>query len=73
MKEKIDKFDVVCVCVGKDCKKWGAKDIYLHFKKMKHLKGSNRRIKLVKTKCLDYCKKAPVFIEQGVIHFKGKF
>jgi NADH-quinone oxidoreductase subunit F len=69
--KKTDKFDVVCICTGKDCKKREAKALFQHFKALKRLEGSKRRIKLVKTKCLDYCEKAPVYIQEGAICFFG--
>lgn len=70
-KEKTNKFDIVCICTGKDCKKRGAKQLLNHFKAMKRLPGGNKRIKVVKTKCLDYCEKAPVYIQEGEILFFG--
>jgi NADH:ubiquinone oxidoreductase subunit E len=63
------KFDFVCVCTGKDCCKHGAKKILKGYKDIKHLPGSSKRLKVVKMKCLDYCKKAPVVILQNRIVF----
>lgn len=71
-KETTDKFDIVCICTGKDCKKRGAKELLRYFKSLKKLPESSKRLKVVKTKCLDYCEKAPVSIQDGVICFYGK-
>jgi NADH-quinone oxidoreductase subunit F len=63
------KFDFVFVCHGKDCKKAGSEELYKHYKKLKSLPGSNNRLKVIKTKCIDYCKKAPVLVSDNIIHF----
>lgn len=63
------KFDFVFVCLGKDCKKAGVEELYKHYKKLKSLPGSKIRMKVIKTKCIDYCKKAPVLVANNAIHF----
>jgi len=53
---------LIFVCNGSDCKKSGAKSIGKELKaacKSDSLKGS---CKLIKTKCMDMCKSAPVVI-----------
>ncbi|MFC2186232.1 (2Fe-2S) ferredoxin domain-containing protein [Peijinzhouia sedimentorum] len=57
------------MCLGKDCKKAGSNDLYKHYSKLKSLPGSKNRIKVIKTKCIDYCKKAPVLVANNEIHF----
>lgn len=54
--------ELLFVCTGSDCKKSGAKLIFKDLKsecKQGDLKGG---VKLIKTKCLDMCKSAPVVI-----------
>lgn len=54
--------ELIFICIGPDCKKSGGKSIFKGLKeksKQGPLKGS---LKLVKTKCLDMCKSAPVII-----------
>ncbi len=63
------KFDFVFVCLGKDCEKAGSEELYKHYKKLKSLPGSKNRLKVIKTKCIDYCKKAPVLVANNEIHF----
>jgi len=63
------KFDFVFICLGKDCKKAGGDDLCKHYSKLKSLQGSKNRLKVIKTKCIDYCKKAPVLVADNIIHF----
>jgi NADH:ubiquinone oxidoreductase subunit E len=54
--------ELIFICTGSDCKKSGGKKIYKELKaECEHgpLKGN---LKLIKTKCLDMCKSAPVVI-----------
>lgn len=54
--------ELIFICTGSDCKKSGGKSILKGLKaecKQGQLKG---RVKLIKTKCLDMCKSAPVVI-----------
>lgn len=53
---------LIFVCNGSDCKKSGAKSIGKELKaacKSDSLKG---KCKLIKTKCMDMCKSAPMVI-----------
>ncbi len=52
MKEK--KF--VFVCAGKDCKKSGCEVI---IKQLKEYHKADKSVKVVKTKCMDWCNKGP--------------
>lgn len=56
------KKEFVFVCTGKDCKKRGAKKLCQQVKKHKGLR-------LIKTKCMDACKKAPNMIHNGAMQF----
>lgn len=54
--------ELIFICTGSECKKSGGKSILKGLKaecKQGPLKGS---LKLIKTKCLDMCKSAPVVI-----------
>lgn len=54
--------ELIFICTGSDCKNSGGKSILKGLKaecKQGSLKGS---LKLIKTKCLDMCKSAPVVI-----------
>jgi NADH:ubiquinone oxidoreductase subunit E len=54
--------ELIFICTGSDCKKSGGKTIFKELKaECEHgpLKGS---LKLIKTKCLDLCKSAPMVI-----------
>ena len=57
------KKDFVFICTGKDCKKLGAKEL------VKSLK-TDKSHRLIKTKCMDACKKAPCVIFHEAQHFK---
>jgi NADH:ubiquinone oxidoreductase subunit E len=53
---------LIFICNGSDCKKCGAKEIGKDLReesKSDHLKGT---CKIIKTKCMDMCKSAPVAI-----------
>lgn len=54
--------ELIFICTGSDCKKSGGKSILKGLKaecSQGPLKGN---LKLIKTKCLDMCKSAPVVI-----------
>lgn len=56
------KRELIFICTGSDCKKAGAKSIKKQLKedlKSGPLKG---HCKLIQTKCMDFCKSAPVVI-----------
>lgn len=46
--------EYVFVCTGKDCKRNGAKDL------IKEIKTEYPKMRVIKTKCSDHCKKGPV-------------
>lgn len=50
------------VCTGKDCKKKGARELCKAVKE-------NKSFRLVKTKCLDSCKKAPCLILHEALYY----
>jgi NADH-quinone oxidoreductase subunit F len=52
------------VCTGKDCKKNGCEELKSELKKS--LKAvPNKKVRLIKTKCMDYCKLGPNLVVDG--------
>lgn len=70
--ESPDKKNYIFICTGSDCKKNGSKKLISavsdHLKAQK-LKSS---VKIIKTKCLDHCKKGPNAIIDNCLHHKVK-
>jgi NADH:ubiquinone oxidoreductase subunit E len=64
------KRDLVFVCTGSDCKKQGAKNLYKELKNASNQVPFKGRCKLIKTKCMDLCKSAPLVIVKD--HFCKK-
>lgn len=58
----------VFICSGKDCKKNGCKSLQKVLKQTLKTQKLQKEIKLVKTKCLGYCKKGPNVIFQDQIY-----
>tara|TARA_R110002012_G_scaffold208942_1_gene379143 strand:+ start:159904 stop:160158 length:255 start_codon:yes stop_codon:yes gene_type:complete len=56
--------DHIFICTGKDCKKNGCEELKSELKK--NIKfGKKKSIRLVKTKCMDYCKMGPNIVVNG--------
>lgn len=53
---------LVFVCGGSDCKKSGSKNLTKEIKKSIKSDDLKGKCKLIKTKCMDFCKSAPVVI-----------
>ncbi len=54
----------IFICTGKDCKKNGCEELKANLKKS--LKShSIKNLKLIKTKCMDYCKLGPNIVVNG--------
>jgi NADH-quinone oxidoreductase subunit F len=52
------------ICTGKDCQKKGCEILKSEFKK--HIKINKiKEIRLIKTKCMDYCKLGPNLVING--------
>jgi NADH:ubiquinone oxidoreductase subunit E len=70
MQRKYD--DIICVCMGKKCKKNNAKKIVENLRK--HIKkvDSDKTVLLVKTKCLNQCESGPIVIKDSrlIKHFR---
>lgn len=54
----------IFVCTGKSCKKNGSKLLLKQLKEQKKEKG----LKVVKTKCMDHCKKGPNVIVNNMLY-----
>ena len=60
----------VFVCNGKDCKKKGSKELVKVFKQEIEARKISKSTRVIKTKCTDHCKKAPIVIMGEELHFK---
>jgi NADH:ubiquinone oxidoreductase subunit E len=58
----------IFICTGKDCKKNGCEDLKSELKKI--IKTDKiKDVRLVKTKCMDYCKLGPnVVVNEKLLH-----
>jgi NADH:ubiquinone oxidoreductase subunit E len=54
--------ELIFVCAGSDCKKSGAKNICKELKNATSQIPFKGRFKLIRTKCMDMCKSAPLVI-----------
>lgn len=54
--------ELIFFCTGSDCKKSGGKSILKELKAECDRGPLKGKLKLIKTKCLDMCKSAPVVI-----------
>jgi NADP-reducing hydrogenase subunit HndC len=63
--------NVICVCLGKNCKGNGGDEIYRTFRKSLKKGPQGKRTLLIKTKCFDLCKKGPIVVKdkQLFTHF----
>lgn len=61
---------LIFVCTGSDCKKSGAKSLLKDLKELTLDKGLKGKCQLIKTKCMDRCKSAPMVILED--HFIKK-
>jgi len=59
------------ICTGKDCKKNGCEELKTELKKSLKSKGI-KNIKLIKTKCMDYCKLGPNIAINGELYHHCK-
>jgi len=64
LKLAIYKNHHIFICTGKDCKKNGCEELKSELKK--YLKAKKpQEVKLIKTKCMDYCKLGPNLVVNG--------
>ncbi len=63
------KRQLILICTGKDCKKSGGKELYRELKKSTAKEPFKGQFKLIKTKCMDMCKSAPLAVAKD-FYFK---
>jgi len=61
----------IFVCTGSDCKKNGCKDLIKEAKDLIKLEDHKGQYKLVKTKCMDFCKTGPIMVINNEVIKKG--
>jgi NADH:ubiquinone oxidoreductase subunit E len=64
------KRELIFVCTGSDCKKAGAKNLCKELKDATNQAPFKGQCKLIKTKCMDMCKSAPLAIVRD--HYSKK-
>ncbi|MCS4434505.1 (2Fe-2S) ferredoxin domain-containing protein [Aquiflexum gelatinilyticum] len=52
----------IFVCNGSDCKKCGCKKLQHELKDLVKSEDHKGKYKIIKTKCMDFCKSAPVLV-----------
>ncbi|WP_186757727.1 (2Fe-2S) ferredoxin domain-containing protein [Echinicola salinicaeni] len=52
----------IFVCTGSDCKKNGCKSLLKDVKDLTKLDDHKGKYKIVKTKCMDFCKSGPITV-----------
>lgn len=58
----------IFICNGSDCKKEGCKKLQGEITELVNSNDYRGKFKIIKTKCMDFCKSAPVVIvENGVL------
>jgi NADH:ubiquinone oxidoreductase subunit E len=67
MKEEKKYGKILCVCLGKKCKKKGAEEIYKKFRKSLKDNKNDLKVRIVKTKCLDHCDSGPIVIKDHIL------
>jgi NADH-quinone oxidoreductase subunit F len=58
----------IFICGSKSCRKRGSNKLIAELKDFIKSKGLKREIKLVKTKCMDYCKSGPNLINNDQLY-----
>ncbi|WP_194774225.1 (2Fe-2S) ferredoxin domain-containing protein [Pararhodonellum marinum] len=62
----------IFVCTGSDCKKSGCKELTKELKRLINNEENKGQYKIVKTKCMDFCKTGPVVVMDQKILKKAK-
>jgi NADH:ubiquinone oxidoreductase subunit E len=70
--ENPDKKKYIFICTGSDCKKNGSKKLIKELSDYIKAEKSKSSVRIVKTKCLDHCKKGPNVIINNSLHHKVK-
>jgi len=63
----------IFICGGSDCKKSGSKILTKEIRKELNSKELKGKCKVIKTKCMDYCKSAPIVIVGQFVCKKATF
>ncbi|QDH80301.1 (2Fe-2S) ferredoxin domain-containing protein [Echinicola soli] len=66
---KFRKF--IFVCAGSDCKKNGCKGLLKDIQELTKLDTHKGKYKIVKTKCMDFCKTGPMVVINNEVIKKG--
>lgn len=61
----------IFVCNGSDCKKEGCKKLQSDIKDLVRSENYKGKFKLIKTKCMDFCKSAPVVVINNEVLKRG--
>lgn len=62
----------IFVCTGSDCKSEGSKKLDSALKDLIKSEDYKGQYKVIKTKCMDFCKSAPVVVINNEVHKKAK-
>lgn len=62
----------IFICTGKDCQKNGSKQLSKSFIQEVKAAGLKSAVSVIKTKCMDHCKKGPNVIVNNSLHHKVK-
>ncbi|MEX2569555.1 MAG: (2Fe-2S) ferredoxin domain-containing protein [Cyclobacteriaceae bacterium] len=63
----------IFVCTGSDCKKNGCKAFLKEIKNILSHETNKGKYKMVKTKCMDFCKSGPIAVVNNEIIKDGDF
>lgn len=61
----------IFVCNGSDCKKSGCKNLQFEIKELIKSEDHKGKFKIIKTKCMDFCKSAPVLVINNEVFKKA--
>jgi NADH:ubiquinone oxidoreductase subunit E len=62
----------IFVCTGSDCKSEGSKKLEAGLKDLIKSEDYKGQYKVIRTKCMDFCKSAPVVVINNEVYKKSK-
>lgn len=62
----------VFVCTGSDCKKNGCKRVLKELKSFVGMEPNVGQFKIIKTKCMDFCKSGPIVVYGNEVFKRGE-
>lgn len=62
--------EYIFLCTGKDCKRNGSKELYRDLPELLKKKNIRSKVRVIKTKCMDHCKKGPNVIHANRLYSK---